>query len=254
MGDFRLHRRFVLTGGAGVLGVAVVNTLTGCSSTTSPNPAAPGPAQPAPSRPSNQANAGDVVIGDWQRVNLSFVSVYLLIRGNEIAVVDTGTSSAPPEIEAGLKAAGAGWADVKHVIVTHRHQDHAGGLAGIAPEINGTIYTGDGEVAEITASKPLKGLNDGDEIFGLRIIGTPGHTSGHISVFEPATGVLVAGDALNNAGQLTGANPQYTADMSQAAASVKKLATLDVKAILPGHGDPLITGASDALRQLAATL
>jgi glyoxylase-like metal-dependent hydrolase (beta-lactamase superfamily II) len=251
MGDFRLHRRFVITGGAGVLGVAVLNTLTGCSSST-PDPATPSTAQPAPSV--SESSGGNSVVGDWQRVNLSFVSVYLLIRGNEIAVVDTGTSSAPPEIEAGLKAAGAGWDAVKHVIVTHRHQDHAGGLAGIAPAINGTIYTGDGEVAEITASKPLKGLKDGDEIFGLRIVGTPGHTSGHISVFEPATGVLVAGDALNNTGQLTGANPQYTADMTQAAASVKKLAALDVKAILPGHGDPLINGAGDALRNLAATL
>ncbi|WP_433830062.1 MBL fold metallo-hydrolase [Actinoplanes sp. CA-015351] len=249
MGDFRLSRRFVITGGSGVFGVAVLNTLTGCSS----DPAPPAPA--ASSAASPAAPAGNAVVGDWQRVNLSFVSVYLLIRGNEIAVVDTGTSSAPPEIEAGLKAAGFGWDAVKHVIVTHRHQDHAGGLAGVAPAaINGTIYTGDGEVAEITASKPLQGLKDGDEIFGLQIIGTPGHTPGHISVFEPATGVLVTGDALNNTGELTGANPQYTADMTQAAASVKKLAGLDVKAILPGHGEPLTTGAADALRKLAATL
>jgi glyoxylase-like metal-dependent hydrolase (beta-lactamase superfamily II) len=39
-----------------------------------------------------------------------------------------------------------------------------------------------------------------------------------------------------------------------AAASVRKLATLDIDAILPGHGDPLTSNANDALRKLAATL
>ncbi|MEU4691590.1 MBL fold metallo-hydrolase [Actinoplanes sp. NPDC023714] len=238
-----MRRRLIVTSGAGVLGIAVLNTLTGCSEKEADTPQA-----------EESVNAGNVVVGDWQRVNLDFVSVYLLIRGNEVAVVDTGTSSAPAGIEAGLKAAGHGWDAVKHVIVTHQHQDHAGGLAGVAPAINGTIYTGADEVEAITASKPLKGLADGDEIFGLRIVGTPGHTAGHISVFEPDSGVLVAGDALNNMGQLTGANPQYTADMVAAAASVKKLAALDVKAILPGHGEPLTTGASDALQKLAASL
>jgi glyoxylase-like metal-dependent hydrolase (beta-lactamase superfamily II) len=65
----------------------------------------------------------------------------------------------------------------------------------------------------------------------------------------------VAGDALNNSGQLTGANPQYTADMTAAAESVRKLAGLaDIKTILPGHGEPLTNGAADALRKLAESL
>ena len=250
MGDYRISRRLLFTAGSGVLGVAVLNTMTGCSS--GPDEAAgPTPAAPASA---SAAGGGNAVVGDWQRVNLSFVSAYLLIRGSEIAVVDTGTSSSPAEIEAALKATGAGWDAVKHVIVTHAHQDHAGGLAGVAPAVSGTIWTGDGELDAITSSKPLKGLKDGDEVFGLQIVGTPGHTLGHISIFEPATGVLVAGDALNNDGALSGSNPQYTADPAKAAASVKKLAALDVKAILPGHGEPLTSGASDALRKLAASL
>jgi hypothetical protein len=42
--------------------------------------------------------------------------------------------------------------------------------------------------------------------------------------------------------------------MAQAAASVRKLAALDVTAILPGHGDPLTTDAAGALRTLANSL
>ena len=249
MGDYRIRRRLLFTAGSGVLGVAVLNTVTGCSSRAEPAPPAGTPGDPRRSSGSNNA-----VVGDWQRVDLSFVSAYLLVRGDEIAVVDTGTSSSPAEIEAALKATGAGWDAVKHVIVTHAHQDHAGGLAGVAPAVSGTFWTGAGELGAITASKPLKGLDDGDEVFGLQVVGTPGHTLGHISIFEPATGVLVAGDALNNDGALSGSNPQYTADPAKAAASVKKLATLKVQAILPGHGEPVTTGAADALNKLAASL
>jgi glyoxylase-like metal-dependent hydrolase (beta-lactamase superfamily II) len=45
-----------------------------------------------------------------------------------------------------------------------------------------------------------------------------------------------------------------TSDAAQAAASVRKMATLDVRTILPGHGEPLTTGAASALRNLAASL
>jgi glyoxylase-like metal-dependent hydrolase (beta-lactamase superfamily II) len=53
---------------------------------------------------------------------------------------------------------------------------------------------------------------------------------------------------------LIGPDLQYTDDETLAAASVRKLAALDARTILPGHGDPLTTGAADALRKLAASL
>ncbi|WP_173084471.1 MBL fold metallo-hydrolase [Phytohabitans rumicis] len=89
-------------------------------------------------------------------------------------------------------------------------------------------------------------------MFGLQIIGTPGHTAGHIAVFDPSTGVLVAGDALRTTDGLTGPDPRYTNDMTQAAASVRRMAALDVRVILPGHGAPLTTGTAEALAKLAA--
>jgi glyoxylase-like metal-dependent hydrolase (beta-lactamase superfamily II) len=109
-------------------------------------------------------------------------------------------------------------------------------------------------VPELDPARPLTPLKDGDEVFGLRIVGTPGHTPGHVAVFDPATGVLVAGDALRTTGGLVGPDPQYSEDMGQAAASVRKLAALDVRTILPGHGDPLTSGAAEALSKLAASL
>ena len=235
------RRRLLFAAGSGVLGVAVISS---CSDAPAPSPPTPPVSSSAP----------PVTTPTWQRVNLSFVSAYLLIRGGETAVVDLGTDGSAAAIEAALKGAGTGWGSVKHILLTHQHPDHAGGLASVIPQVNAAFYAGAADVAGITSAKPLQPVKDGDEVFGLQIIGTPGHTAGHISVFDPSTGTLVAGDALRTTSGLEGSDPQYTADETLAAASVRKLAALEVKAILPGHGEPLTDGAADALRKLAASL
>jgi glyoxylase-like metal-dependent hydrolase (beta-lactamase superfamily II) len=241
------RRRLLVSAGTGVLGICVVNTVAGCTTTAGES----GSGAPVPGA---NSPAGDTVAGGWRRVDLSFVSAYLLIRGGEAAVVDLGTPGSGASIEAGLKAAGAGWDTVRHVILTHQHQDHAGGVAEVAPKVTaGSLYGGAADVAAISSPTPLRPVNDGEEIFGLQIIGTPGHTAGHIAVFDPSTGVLVAGDALRTTDGLAGPDPRYTADMTQAAASIRTMAALDVRAILPGHGPPLTTGAAEALTKLAAS-
>jgi glyoxylase-like metal-dependent hydrolase (beta-lactamase superfamily II) len=256
MSDLRLNRRLLLTAGSGVLGVTVLNTLAGCSGTPEgPSKRPASPAVPAAPQSAAAPAVSGGVTGDWRRVDLEYVSVYLLIRGAEVAVVDTGNPGSGASVEQGLAAAGLKWDAVKHVILTHQHQDHAGGLAEIVGRVPATLYAGADDVSSIDAGgKTLKPVTDGDEVFGLQIIGTPGHTLGHVSIFEPGTGVLVAGDALRNQNVLEGAAPLYTADQAQADASVKKLVGLDVRAILPGHGKPLLAGAREALQQLAARL
>ena len=91
-------------------------------------------------------------------------------------------------------------------------------------------------------------------MFGLRVIATPGHTPGHVCVFDPAVSLLILGDAMNNNDKLRGPNPQYTADMAQAHQSVKKLAKLKFERAVFGHGEPIDKGASHAIAKLAGTL
>ena len=149
------------------------------------------------------------------RVNLGFVNAYVLIRGKEAAVVDTGTPNNAPKIADVVRRAGLNWDAVHHVILTHYHPDHIGSVGevlGAAPKA--TAYAGAPDIPQIKSPRPVKAVADNDEVFGLRMIATPGHTPGHVCVFDPAGSLLILGDAMNNIGsKLGGPNPQYTADM-----------------------------------------
>lgn len=190
------------------------------------------------------------------RVNLGFVSAYVLARGGEAAIVDTGVSGSAPAISDGLAAAGLSWDSVGHVILTHLHPDHIGSLGDVLGNASSaTGYAGAADIPEIPSPRPLTAIGDGDSVFDLQIIGTPGHTAGHISVLEPISGTLVAGDAINGvAGGVAGANPDFTADMNEANRSITKLATFSFDTVVFGHGEPVEGGASAAVAELASGL
>jgi glyoxylase-like metal-dependent hydrolase (beta-lactamase superfamily II) len=211
---------------------------------------------PLTSAPPSNPNASPAATGlAWSRVDLGFVAAYVLVRGMEAAVVDTGVGGSADAIGATLDEAGPGWAGVRHVILTHKHPDHVGSLGDVmATATSAKGYVGAADLASVESPEPLTAVADGDEVFGVRIVGTPGHTAGHVAVFDPSTGVLVAGDALSNTSGLAGSNPQFTEDAAAAARSVKKLATLAPRTILVGHGPPVLDEAAAALDGLAASL
>jgi glyoxylase-like metal-dependent hydrolase (beta-lactamase superfamily II) len=248
----RVGRRWLLVQtGRGAVGIAVMG-IAACSepSETAANDS-PSAADDTESAESGTGKAaGDL---SWSRVNLDFVSAYVLVRGNEAAVVDTGVGGSADAIGEVLERAGPGWSGVRHVVLTHKHPDHAGSISDVLDEASSaTGYIGQADLTEVDAQ--LSVLADGDEVFGLQIVGTPGHTAGHISIFDEDTGVLVAGDALNNDGGLAGSSPEFTEDQAAADASVLKMAGLAPRTILVGHGDPVTDGAAEALRELASSL
>ena len=252
------RRLFLAELGRGTIALAVVG-IAGCApqgsgatgGASSRSPAASGAASPAPSTGSAAPPAGSSAPpGEgvtWERVDLGFVSAYVLARAGEAAVVDTGTAGSEGDIAAALERIGLGWDAVGHVIATHLHGDHIGSLAAVleaAPDATG--YAGPEDLPSISAPRPLVAVADGDDVFGLRIIATPGHTPGSISVLDEAVGILVAGDALGTSGgAVQGSNPQFTDDMDAALASVAKLGTFEFETLLVGHGDPIVSGASD---------
>ena len=256
------RRLFLADLGRGAVALAVVG-IAGCApagsraSATASGGATRGslaPSESASAAPSaasgtptdaSPAPAGDGVT--WERVDLGFVSAYVLVRAGEAAIVDTGTAGSEDDIAAALERVGLGWDAVGHVIATHLHGDHIGSLAavlGAAPDATG--YAGAEDLPSMSSPRPLVAVADGDDVFGLTIVATPGHTPGSISVLDRAGGILVAGDALGTSGgAVQGSNPQFTADMDAALASVAKLGTFDYEILLVGHGDPIVSGASD---------
>ena len=252
-----IHRRTLLTDlGRGAFALAVV-TVAGCAPTvvSSSKPsasAASGPSAAPSESPSPPTSAGARVY--WERVNLGFVSAYILSRDGAAVIIDTGVAGSADAIEQSLNAVGHDWSAVSHLILTHYHGDHTGSVADVLERAAGAMgYAGAEDVPFIPDPRPLTEVTDGDEVFGLTIVGTPGHTPGSISVLDPASGLLVAGDAIGtNGGKPTLPGDQFTEDMDLAKQSIVKLGGLTFETLLVGHGDPIEGGASAAVAALGA--
>lgn len=185
-------------------------------------------------------------------MGLGFVSAYLVYRGGEAVVVDTGVADSETAIEAALREIGLGWNAVGNVIITHKHGDHQGSLEAVLASVDAPWHAGAADIPAISAPSEGRSVGDGDSVFDLEIIETPGHTPGHISVLDPAGGVLIAGDAINGEnGGVAGPNPGFSEDMDLANASVSKLAGFDYEMILFGHGDPVTSDGSTLVSELA---
>jgi glyoxylase-like metal-dependent hydrolase (beta-lactamase superfamily II) len=190
----------------------------------------------------------------FQRVDLGFVSAYILYRAGEAALVDTGVDGSGDAIENALTEAGLGWGMVGHVILTHEHPDHVGSIDAVLTRAPGAaVYAGALDIPNMNAAVAPSPVGDGDVVFDLEIIETPGHTAGHISVLDREAGILVVGDALNGEdGGVVGPNPGFSDSMPAAIDSVRKLAGLTFEVALFGHGEPLLEGASAAVAALAS--
>lgn len=263
------RRRFLRSVGTGAIGVAIFGiaaaacssgnaavTTTGAAiaaTTVAPTTAAAVTTTTATAVTTTGAAVTELVSS--MRVNLDFVSAYVIERGDGLIVIDTGVEGSAPAIEAVLIEYGKSWSDVGYVIATHKHGDHIGSWKAVADAAaNAEIYAGDLDLKQITTSRPITALFDGDVVNGVLAIATPGHTQGHISMLDPDLG-LFTGDALNGSGgDVIGPNPQFTPDMDTALDSVRRLATFTYESAFFGHGEPVLTGASAAVQELAASL
>ena len=200
-------------------------------------------------------------------------------------LVDAGLPGQAPAVAAALSELGLAVEDLRRIIVTHQDIDHIGSLRALA-ELSGASVLAHAVEApfidgtepprfarpEIQALRPeLRALAEGfrpaavgelledgarlDLAGGVRVVSTPGHTPGHISLYLERTRTLIAGDALvAEGGRLQGPNPSATPDMAQAAESVRRLAELDVAAIVCYHGGVVADDAGGQLRRVAAEL
>jgi len=255
------RRTFLADLGRGAVALAVLS-VAGCvpagSGTSRPSASGPGSPSSDPDEPPGSAappsagGAGDDVT--WERVNLGFVSAYILVRGAEAAIIDTGVGGSADAIETSLAGIGLDWSAVGHLILTHHHGDHVGSAADVLERAADAVgYAGQEDIGSITVPRPLTAVGDGEQVFGLTIVTTPGHTAGSISVLDPLGGLLVAGDALQtSAGAPALPGARFTVDMAVAKQSIVKLGAMSFETLLVGHGEPIEGGASAAVAALGS--
>lgn len=191
----------------------------------------------------------------WRRVDLGFVSAYVVARRGEVAVVDTGVEGSAADIEAAVVEMGSGPDDIAHVILTHSHPDHVGSLPELLESAtDATAYIGEGDRDAVDSPRPLTVVEDADTIMGLEVIETPGHTPGHISLLDRELALLIAGDALRGVdGGVAGPDPSFSDDMAAASGSIARLSPLRFDTVVFGHGEPVTERAMDQVADLVAS-
>ena len=154
--------------------------------------------------------------------------------------------------------------------LTHAHPDHQGASHELCENLGVPFWVGerDADAAEnpelIRQRQPDNAvarfyirifmgpghpvdrmLREGDEVGGFTTLGVPGHSAGHLAFWREADRVLILGDVLANIDQLTGIpgphepKPYLTPDPEQNRASARRLAALEPKLVLFGHGAPV---------------
>jgi len=156
--------------------------------------------------------------------------------------------------------------DLSTIFITHTHPDHVNGLAAIKHGSPAKVASSRVEADFISRKRVYDGpsgpqshpgtpvdvpLDDGQSHDGLRVILTPGHTRGSMSLLDETRSLCIAGDALNNEGGLAPMPDKYNVDPKQHRQSIKKLATFHFENIVMGHGAPIKGGASAKVAELA---
>ncbi|HDR7787443.1 MBL fold metallo-hydrolase [Bacillus cereus] len=194
----------------------------------------------------------------------------LIIVNDELTLVDTGYMNFLPLIEEAILKHGYKMKNLKNIIITHYDDDHIGSLYDfkvkypqvniIASEIESNYINGDIKSERLVQAEEMlermpneekefgkwfiqqlknirhifvdEKVHDGQMILNgeCQIVATPGHTSGHISLYFPDLHSVITGDAaVQDNGELVIANPNFCLDIEKAKESLKRIK--DLKAV-----------------------
>jgi glyoxylase-like metal-dependent hydrolase (beta-lactamase superfamily II)/8-oxo-dGTP pyrophosphatase MutT (NUDIX family) len=167
-----------------------------------------------------------------------------VVGDDELAVVDPGASGDALEpLRATLDTLTDEGRQVRHVVLTHHHEDHAAGARDIANAHDAEI------VASPATAKRLDVAVDrtvgSDEVVRvgdhtLWAVGTPGHAPGHTAWLVEEAGTLLAGDLVAGIGTVL--VPPDEGDMAAYIDSLKRAAETareqGVALLFPAHGPP----------------
>ncbi|MFN8483683.1 MAG: MBL fold metallo-hydrolase [Anaerolineae bacterium] len=184
-----------------------------------------------------------------------------LVHGPRPILVDTGFGSDLAETEALLRDAGAAPQSLALVVNTHYHSDHVGGNWGLQTRYGLPIATHRWEAAMVNTrdrdtcgaewhDQPVQpytitqALAEGDTLdtgrVTLQVIHTPGHTLGHISLYQGEERVLLVGDAVHDddVGWINTMREGAGA-LERGLDALDRLAALRPRWACSGHGAPM---------------
>ncbi len=190
--------------------------------------------------------------------------VYMVDTGDGLVLVDTGVGPAGGAPLESIRACGFQPADVKLILLTHGHADHAGNAFHLHKATGAPVkahamcarYVSEGDTAAIALKDAIAGkmypadysfqpcpvtpVADG-ETFRMgqtlwQAIDTPGHCSGHMCYLmqREGRGYLFAGDSIFVGGKVILQNI-WDCSITDYAATAEKLCKLDFTALLPSH-------------------
>ncbi|HTY89852.1 MAG TPA: MBL fold metallo-hydrolase [Methanocella sp.] len=206
-------------------------------------------------------------------------NTYIIIDSG-ITLVDTGLRGNEKNIYGCLQKLGYTPKDIRRIIITHAHIDHINCLYRLKSDSGAQVFAGAAEADMIEGRKPLHAagglfgifsgimriyyryrpvnvdvkLREGDNIDvldGLKVITLSGHSEGNLGLYSPQHSLVFSSDTIRVLdGRLAAPNPKFTADMAEAIDAIKRLSGLSFDIMLPGHGKPILSGASEKVREL----
>lgn len=213
----------------------------------------------------------DTLLGGMDRMTAGF-----LIDGPQPALVETGSQTSAATVRQALHDAGVGPGDLRWLIVTHIHLDHAGAVGDLAREFpSATVVVherGARHLVDPTRLIDSAGRVYGallDELYGrlepvdaerlvaagdgfrvdlgdgshLRMVDSPGHAKHHHAVLHEQTGTLMVGDAvgvrLPDLGVLRPATPPPEFDLEQAVSSLRRFREINPERMVLTHYGPV---------------
>jgi len=176
-------------------------------------------------------------------------------------LVDSGSGTVAAVARTRAFAAGA-----RELVLTHFHADHAGG-AGVlglpvaAHRIEAEMVNArdpracDGEFLGFGVGpyEVARALEEGDRVGELEVLHTPGQTPGHIALWHASERVAITGDLLQAAdvAWVPYAGPWAHGALDRTVAAIERIAALNPRMTIPGHGPP-VTDVGAAVRRTLA--